>query len=309
MVVDIIDKKTIEAKQKIKDKLGLAFKEHLSEKMVTDCLMSLGLKFRARVFTPYITVLTYLSQVMDQDQSCRKAVSRLINHFVQNKIDPPSSDTGAYCKARQRLPLELLIMLVKKVNDRLKDKINNEHKWFGRTVKIIDGSTVSMPDTEKNQREFPQHIKQVKGCGFPLGYIGALFCYATGAVLEISFGNKYTGEKELLKMIWHTLKAGEILLADGYYPTYFIMSSLLKGDVDILMRQHHKRKIDFSKGKRLGKNDHLITLSIPYIKSIRNITQEEYEALPSTLTLREIKFVIRRKGWQDKIRRIISICQ
>lgn len=299
MLVHNIVKKTVLAKQKIKDSLGLPFKEHLSEGMVIDCLKELGLKFRDRVYTPYVTLLIYLSQVMDQDQSCRKAVSRLISHFVQNALEPPSSDTGAYCKARQRLSLELLAMLIKKICSSLKSKVNSEHKWFGRTVKIIDGSTVSMPDTEKNQQEFPQHKKQAKGCGFPLAYIGALFCHATGAMLEISFGNKHTGEKELLRMIWHTLKTGEILLADGYYPTYFIISSLLKGDVDILMRQHHKRKVDFKKGIALGKNDHLITFTIPYMKSIRNITQKEYEELPLSLTLREVKFVIRRKGWRD----------
>ncbi len=42
-------------------------------------------------------------------------------------------------------------------------------------VKVIDGTSVSMPDTLSNQKAYPQPSSQAVGCGFPIAKIGALF--------------------------------------------------------------------------------------------------------------------------------------
>ena len=40
--------------------------------------------------------------------------------------------------------------------------------WKNRHVKLVDGTTVSLADTEDNRAHYPQHGNQAEGVGFPL---------------------------------------------------------------------------------------------------------------------------------------------
>lgn len=306
MIIKYIVNQTAQAKKNIQKSLGLPFKKYLSEEMILEEIRASDHAFRNRIFNPFVTIILYLSQVIDQDQSCRKTLSRFIGHCIENKIAPPSNSTGAYCQARKRLPIKILINLFEKIAETLERKVTVDQRSFGKVVKIIDGSNVSMPDTKEHQLKYPQHARQKAGCGFPLAYVGAIFSQATGAILKLSFGNKHDSERARFQKIWHCLKPGEILLADCYYATYYLVSSLLCKDVDIVMQQHHKRKSDFNKGEILGDNDHLIEWNIPKFKNIAKITGKEYSDLPKTVTLREIKFFIKRNGYRDKSLIIIT---
>ena len=74
--------------------------------------------------------------------------------------------TGAYCKARQRLPITMVSSLVKQTG-RLVDKtIPDNWRWRGRPVRLIDGTTVTLPDTRANQSLYPQQGNQKPGLGF-----------------------------------------------------------------------------------------------------------------------------------------------
>ncbi len=94
---------------------------------------------------------------------------------VGEGVEIPSTDTSAYCQARSRLPEKLLEQLFGKAAQSLEEKVTCEHLWCGRKVKVIDGSTVSMPDTLENQKAYPQPTNQKPGCGFPIAKIGVIF--------------------------------------------------------------------------------------------------------------------------------------
>lgn len=58
-------------------------------------------------------------------------------------------------------------------------------RWTGqRRVKILDGTTLSLPDTPANQRRRPQSAGQKPGCGFPLLRLVGLFSLGSGALGE-----------------------------------------------------------------------------------------------------------------------------
>ena len=46
--------------------------------MVNSALASAGVTFKERIYTPFVTLCMFLSQVLDPDHSCRAAVARLI---------------------------------------------------------------------------------------------------------------------------------------------------------------------------------------------------------------------------------------
>lgn len=97
-----------------------------------------------------------------------------------------SPDTGAYCRARRRLSYDLIVLLFRRVAQRLHDALPDESLlWCERRVKIVDGSTVSMPDTPANQARFPQQRAQKPGLGFPIARLVALFLrYLRTGLLE-----------------------------------------------------------------------------------------------------------------------------
>lgn len=110
-------------------------------------------------------------------------MSKIIAYLAGSGVEIPSTDTSAYCGARLRMPEKLLEKLLNQLAQNIEEKVTIEHLWCGRNVKVIDGSTVSMPDTVENQKAYPQPITQKPGCGFPLAKIGVLCAFSTRGLL------------------------------------------------------------------------------------------------------------------------------
>src|SRR5262245_45812378 len=82
---------------------GLPFAEVLTDEVIADALAAVG-AWLDRVFSPLVTLWVFLGQVLNPDHSCRAAVARLNAHRASRGLRPCSPRTGAYCRARQRLP-------------------------------------------------------------------------------------------------------------------------------------------------------------------------------------------------------------
>jgi hypothetical protein len=164
--------------------------------------------------------------------------------------------------------------------------------WRGRQVRLVDGATVTLPDTEENQAAFPQSSSQKAGLGFPICRLVALLCLGSGALLDAAMGpceGKGSDEQSLLSEMLDTLQSEDILLGDAFYATYFLLWELIRGGVDGLFEQHgaRKRSTDFSKGEKIGVRDHLIILSKPNKPDW--MSQYEYDQAPATLKVREFQ--------------------
>jgi hypothetical protein len=177
-----------------------------------------------------------------------------------------------------------------------------EHIFFkGRKIKVMDGSTILMPDTLENQKEFPQMISQEEGSGFPIARIAAIFSLATGAVYDLAIGRykgKETGEHALIRQLFHCLEKDDIVLGDAYYSSYFLMAMLVSLGVDFVFESHGARKSDFRTGKRLGKGDHTVLLMKPIQPDW--MSDDLYALMPDTLMTREISISIDRPGFRSK---------
>jgi hypothetical protein len=162
---------------------GLAFAEVLPTQCVEQALESTGATWRDCVFTSALTLWAFLQQVISADGSCRAAVARVLAWLVSIGKPPCSAKTDPYCKARQRLPEELFVRLTRQTGRTLHEQSLDSWRWKQRRrVKIVDGTTVSMPDTEENQKEYPQTSSQKPGLGFPIARGGGVLSgYGHGA--------------------------------------------------------------------------------------------------------------------------------
>ncbi|MDI3467190.1 MAG: hypothetical protein OJF50_006011 [Nitrospira sp.] len=218
--------------------------------------------FRERVYPPLTTLGLFIGQALSADGGCQEAVARHHAERTAQGEDPCSISSGPYCKARQRLPLSRIERLTVSVGERLEQMTGRTWKWRGRSVKLLDGTTVSMPDTPANQAAYPQSGEQQAGLGFPLALLVALISLSTGAVLRWATGpcrGKGSGEQALFRSLMSHLNAGDIILADRYHCTYFTVALLAEQGVDLLTCQHQRRVTDFRHGTRLGYRDRLVT--------------------------------------------------
>ncbi|MEW6406875.1 MAG: IS4 family transposase [Chloroflexota bacterium] len=250
-------------------------------------------------FPPAITLWTFLSQVLSEDGSCRQAVSRVIVFFKHHGWDPPSSETGAYCRARHRLSEGLLARLVHQTGADLEAQRPASSLWHGFRLLAADGTGISMPDTPENQAEYPQPSSQAPGCGFPVMRLVVIFSLVTGALLQYAWGSLHASEMVLFRALLTQLTSGDLLIADRYYGVFAVMAGLHQRGAQGVCRVAASRITDFRRGKHLGKDDHLIAWQRPTIRP-RNLSDEEYAQLPAQLLLREVRGKIDVPGWRTR---------
>ena len=280
---------------------GLPFADVLSTTGLEAAVREIPPGWKDRIFTPLTTLWVFLGQVLNADQSCRAAVARLIAHRVSRGLDPCSSETGAYCQSRKRLPERFFAAVARLVGRDLDGQVDRRWLWKGRRVCLFDGSTVSMPDTDENRRAYPLAYNPTPGTSFAIARIGALISLSCGAILDLGicrYAGKGQGEVSLLRRLWDALRPGDVLLGDRLMSGWVGMYLLKERGIDTVSRLSAHRRADFRKGIRLGKEDHLVRWEKP--TSIRSVDRQTYNQLPDVITVREVRFRVGQPGFRTR---------
>jgi len=280
----------------------LPFATALSEATIAPALQSIDASWKDRVFSPLVTLWTFLSQVLSADHSCRAAVARLLAHRVSQGESACSANTGAYCQARKRLPEKFFSAVACLVGRALDAKAHHRWLWKGRRVYMFDGTTVTMPDTPENQSAYPQVYNQKPGLGFPIARLGALTSLSCGAIVNLGFcryAGKGQGEVSLLRRLWNLLQPGDVLLTDCLLANWTNIWLLQERGVELVSRLNKAhRKADFRRGQRLGDDDHIVRWFKP--TSIRSLDRQTYHSLPESITIREARIRVAQRGFRTK---------
>jgi hypothetical protein len=277
-------------RQRIHDQHAVDFFNILTGPQLLELTDAYLPEHRERLYPPTVTLSMFIKQVLEADGSCQKAVNGWAAQRAAEGLSPRSVRTGAYCKARQRLPTEMVIALTRETGNLLCDQANTGWRWRGRTVKLVDGTGISMPDTPDNQEQYPQSSNQAPGVGFPLARLVGVICLSTGAVVDAAMGpfqGKGRDEHALLRKIQSALCPGNVVLGDALYCSYWLIATLQADGIDGLFEQHGSRITDFRRGRRLGARDHVVSWKKP--ARPHWMTPEEYAACPDELAVREFK--------------------
>jgi hypothetical protein len=256
-----------------------------------------GSNSREQIYSVRRTFFGFLYQVLKPDCPCREVVRQIQSLFALVSSRQVSETTGAYCLARGRLPLDIL--------QRLRCAAaahagKMEELWQGFRVKVIDGTGVSLPDTAKNQRAYPQSSEQKAGCGFPWMKLVGVFSLATGALLDYAHGNKHQHELKLLRRLLDTFKAGDLALADRGFSCYTLLALLGLKEVPALFRLHQSRSGDLRRGQRLGKNDRLVVWKKPKNWERRYLPLALWKRIAPELSVRILRYCLRRPGYRTR---------
>ena len=277
--------------RKAKSTNAVEFFNVLTSPELLDVTEALLPEHRERLYPPTVALSMFMRQVLESDGSCQKAVNGWAAQRAADGLRACSVRTGGYCRARQRLPMEMVSALSRETGRLLSKKAMAQWLWRGRSVKLVDGTGISMPDTPENQALYPQPSTQAPGVGFPLARLVMVICLASGAALDAAIGphsGKGTGELGLVRRLLEGFSPGDVMLADALYCNYFLIATLMAAGVDVLFEQNGARITDFRRGQPLGTRDHIVCWPKPAARP-EWMTHEQYTGFPDKLTVREVK--------------------
>lgn len=287
----------------IKDDL----KQLLNKQWIEQTCHDIGYAWRQRTLDPLTTIQLFTKQVLHGNIACSK-----VRHLADDNFS-----ATAYCQARTRLPRKLFEQLLKRSSAAANQHANaHDERWHGHRVHHLDGTSFSMPDTSELQEHFGQPGAQAQGCGFPVAHLLARFDAATGLVLDVTASPMRTHDMATVTDTQEHLQADDLLIADCAFCTYVHLALILQGKMHGLFPIHQRRIVDFTprrpyakpgrgnsglrKGlprsrwiRRLGPRDQLVEWFKPTERP-EWISQEDYEALPDSIVVREVRCNVRR---------------
>jgi Transposase DDE domain len=243
---------------------------------------------RARIYTPWVTFVAFLGQVLTRGSACREAVRRIQAWCIADKRTPPDENTSAYCQARARLPVETLRTVHERVGEWIERHSQEGWRWCGRSIKVLDGCGLSMPDTAENRTRWPYAGGQKPGCGFPTAQMVGLFCLATGRLVRFALDAWKAHEIPLARRLVGWMETREIVLTDRGFCGWGFIALLQRKGVDVVMRAHQARKL---KGHRMN-----------WLKPQRpeSWTQSLWRELPKELAVRIVRFRVAVPGFRTQ---------
>ena len=264
-----------------------------------------GCNSRQRIYTPKLTFLTFLSQTLTPGASCRTAVRQVKAYYqsqpLRRRVSP---DDSPYCQARARLDPQELIAIRGELAQRMDRALPTGDWAWGRPVKVVDGTCLSLPDTAENQAAYPQPSSQTPGCGFPQLRLVSLFSLDTGALLERARGQYTTSEVHLFRKLWPRLVPGDLVLGDRLFGFYTALAELPQRGIDAIFPLNAQRDQDFRRGRRLGHHDRLMTWFKPP-KRPAGITPEQWALVAAQIVVREVKITIHHP--QCRVKQVVLV--
>jgi|CXWL01.1.fsa_nt_gi hypothetical protein len=243
---------------------------------------------RKRVYTPWVTFVAFLGQVLTRGSACREAVRRVQAWCVAERRTVPDENSSAYCQARRRLAVETLRAAHEELGGWIERHSQDSWRWCQRVVKVLDGCGVSMPDTAENRAEWPYAGGQKPGCGFPTAKLVGLFCLATGRLVRFALDSWKTHEIPLARELIAWMEPGEIVLTDRGFCGWGFIALLQRKGVDVVMRAHQSRQL---KGRQMS-----------WAKPRRDESWNKslWQELPEQITVRIVRFKIAVPGFRTQ---------
>jgi len=262
-----------------------------------------GTATRVSIYTPTTVFWAFLFQILHPGMACQGVVAKIRAWLLCRpaRRKAPSLGTAAFCQARCALGSELVEAAFSAVRDKLCAAASGTWLWCGHHVKVVDGSSVSMPDTPGNQQRWPQHPAQKPGCGFPTARLLGLFCLSTGAWLGHVLGKWCTHDLSLWHKLAHLLKRGDVLLGDAGFCSWALMAHLKAQGIDSVFRLHQARPKDLGIGRRVGRHESVQSWTKPPRRPKNGLwSQAVWDALPLRLDVRVLKVTIEQNGFRTQ---------
>jgi hypothetical protein len=287
-----------------------SFTTYVPEALIDQACTEAEHSWRERQLGPVVTTYLFLQQILHGNTACTH-----LRHLAGGAVNP-----SAYCQARARLPLRFYEALQRRVSDGIRARLPpaGRRRWEGHRLFFLDGSGFSMPDKPELQKHFGQPGGQAAGCGFPVAHLMALFDYPSGMLRQTLALPLRSSDSAHATPLHPALRAGDVLIGDRAFSNYAHLALCRQRRLHGLFRIHQKQIVSFRVHRRhqtpenpepgqptsrwlrrLGYHDQLVE----YIKPKQQpewLTEPEWERLPATLVVREVRYRVRVPGVRTK---------
>ena len=279
-----------------------------------------GYRFRRRILTPMVVIRLFMLQVLHDHTACQT-----VTHLTDL-----SFSAQAYIQARMRIPLKVFECVCRTMTQgllRSTQDVSDATRWFGHRLLRVDGTGVSMPDVQPLNRRFGQPGNVKPGCGFPVAHLLVMVHAGTGLIMDIIASPYRTHDAcQLVKLLKHVLP-GDVLLGDRAFCSYSHLTLLLQRQADAVVRAHQRLIVNFTRDRKcyrqLPKQQRTGAPRGRYIKSLGHEDQlvcyqrtdttcpdwlpgKLWKQLPPQLTLRELRYRIRRRGYRTRCVTVVT---
>lgn len=284
----------------------------LCPEAIEQACLEQGMVWRQSTLNPMVTVQVFFLQILYGNTACTH-LPRLANLCFT---------AAAYCKARMRLNLKVLELLLQRSVEQLHKDPFDTSCWLGHRVFFLDGSSFSMPDTPELQEHFGQPSGQREGCGFPTAHWLAMLHAGTGMITKTLAAPLRTHDLAKTAELHPELQAGDVLVGDRAFCSFAHFSLLLQRGVHGVLRIHQRLIVDFTPGrphvvpgqgtsrgkkglprsrwiKQLGTNDQIVQWFKP-VDCPAWMSTKQFAALPASIEIRELRYTITERGFRTK---------
>ena len=199
----------------------------------------------ATVYTTSVTIWMLILQRLGKGKSMSEVVKDVLSNSRELLPDNKrvrektlSDKSGAYSRARKRLPLNVVEHFARRVCDSF---IQQTPSWFGqRRAFNIDGTTMTLSPTSELRKAFPPATNQYGETVWPVLLMLVAHEVQSGATLPPELGAMYgdgnTSEVKLARQLAKRLPPNSLIFADSGFGIFSVAYAMTGEGHQILFR-------------------------------------------------------------------------
>lgn len=268
-------------------------KSHVDVEWIQAALACKGVaRVRRRKLPVDQVVWLVIGMALYRDRPLTEVVHRLNLVLPEGKGKSGQITTGAIPQARDRVGIEPLRALFETTAQHWARESADRHRWRGLMVLGADGSSLRIPDTLENRKDFHLPPSSRGTAGYPQARVAGLMVLRSHLLLDFDFSDCRTGEGPLAWPLIQRVPDESVTIMDRYYVDYGQLCELHRNGTDRHYLVRAKKNLKWRVLKRLGRWDDLVEITLPH--KIR----QAHPDWPSTFMARAIRY--RRKGFRTR---------
>lgn len=259
-------------------------REMLPDAEILRACRECGYEFRRRAFDPVVTVLHFVAQAIQHEESFAATWQELWTPLAADFRELASTRPAlsGLTHARSRLPVEVMRSLADRACGESEGHACDT--WKRMRLLALDGTAVSMPGEGVLFEHFGRHRTRHGPVGYPLARFVSLLAVGSSTVLDHRFGPFTVPETSMSSELMDSIGPGDLVLADRGFAGTPTFARLLAKGADFLMRKNARLIVEnLAIVEGLGRDDFVV--DIPMSRS----ALKKDPSLPPSVRVRVFK--------------------
>lgn len=267
------------------------FRRRLDPKWIDEALRATGTAtVRRRRLPAELAVWLVIAIALFRNRAITEVVHKL--NLVLPGRRGPTTAPSSIVQARTRLGPEPMQWLFRRTADEWSRPSADKHRWHGLALYGVDGSTLRIPDSEDNRKEFGGPKSGRGTSGYPMVRVVGLMALRSHLLAAVSFGPYGTGEVTYAQQLWSSVPDQSLTMVDRGFFGANLLVPLARGGKNRHWLIRAKENTKWRVVKHLGPGDDLVEMEVS------GQARKKDPTLPKTWQARAIRYQV--KGFRPQ---------